>query len=530
MSTRNGTQARVLIDGQWRESLGGESFQAVNPATGEQLPEHFPISPWAEIEQAIEAAHRIATGKPVDPESIADFLERYALQLEARAEELVASAHEETALPIAPRLRDGELPRTINQLNQAAEAARNGSWVQATIDTAANIRSQFEPIGPVVVIGPNNFPFAFNAVSGGDFAAAIAAGNPVIAKAHPLHPRTSRLLAEAAHDALSEAGLPPGFVQLIYHTSRTDGLSLVSDPRVGAVAFTGSRPAGLALKEAADRVGKPIYVELSSINPVVILPGALMERSQQIAEELTASCLMGAGQFCTNPGLVILPAGPEADAFIADVAERFAAAPVGTMLSAQVKSDFLKGVHSLTQAGAELVRGGEELEESRAAVSNTLLQTTGRQFLENPAAFQTECFGNSTLMVLANGVEEIQRILSHLEGNLTGCIYSDTQGGDDPLYRMIAPPLAAKVGRLLNDKMPTGVAVSPAMQHGGPFPASGHPGFTSVGIPAAIHRFARLVCYDNIRPRRLPAALQNENPQGRWRWVDQRWTRDSIPE
>ena len=522
---------RVLIDGQWRESAGSEHFRAVDPATGEELPRSYPISPWAEVEQAISAAVRVASdSSAISSERIADFLERYATQIESRADELVAAAHAETALAVSPRLKEAELPRTAGQLRQAADAAREGSWATATIDTTQNIRSHFEPIGPVVVMGPNNFPFAFNSIAGGDFAAAIAAGNPVIAKGHPSHPHTTTLFAEAALEALREAGMPPAFVQLIYHTGRENGLWLVGDRRVGATGFTGSRAAGLALKEAADRGGNPIYLEMSSINPIVILPGALVERSDAIAEEFTISCLMGAGQFCTNPGLVILPAGPEGDAFVENVADRFATSQAGTMLSAGVKASFLDGIRTLEDAGAELVRGGEAMDEPGYRVSNALLQATARQFLENPRAFQTECFGNGSLMILANGLEEIEAVIEQLEGNLTGSVYSDTLGGDDALYRALAPRLTRKVGRLLNDKMPTGVAVSPAMNHGGPFPATGHPGFTSVGIPASIHRFARLACYDNIRPERLPPALQNQNPNHRWRLIDGRWTRDDVPD
>ncbi|HEX6986618.1 MAG TPA: aldehyde dehydrogenase family protein, partial [Planctomycetaceae bacterium] len=297
---------------------------------------------------------------------------------------------------------------------------------------------------------------------------------------------------------------------------------------IGATGFTGSRPGGVALKEAADRAGKPIYLEMSSINPVFVLPGALAERLDAIADEFTASCLMGAGQFCTNPGLVVLPAGEPGEAFAAAVARRCENAPVGTMLAEGVQRGFLDGVETLRKAGAEVVTGGAAGGGKGYCARNTLLKVTGEQFLADPHTLQTELFGNGSLFVLADGIDEMLAVIDALEGNLTGCVYSDTKGGDDALYDRIAPALRTKVGRLLNDKMPTGVAVSPAMNHGGPFPATGHPGFTAVGIPAAIHRFARLASYDNVRPHRLPPLLRDENPTGAWRYVDRQWTRESV--
>ena len=521
----------VLVAGNWRPSKGTKTFRATNPATTEPLPDEYPVSPWAEVEEAIDAAFDAAVQlRGVSGSLFADFLDRYAANVEARAEELIATAHAETGLPVSPRLKDAELPRTVGQLRQAAAAARDGSWALPTIDTKLGLRSVLEPLGPVVVMGPNNFPFAFNSAAGGDFAAAVAAGNPVIAKGHPSHPTTTRLFAEAAYAAATAAGLPPAFVQLIYRTSREDGLKLVSHPKIAATGFTGSRTAGLALKEAADRAGKLFYAELSSINPVVILPGALDERADAIADEFTASCLMGAGQFCTNPGLVIAPAGERGEAFVAATAERFGKAPVGTLLAEGVQTGFLDAVKTLAKAGAKLATGGEAGGGKGYCVKNTLLTTTAKEFLAAPHAFQTEVFGNGSLVVLADGEAEARAVIDALEGNLTGTIYSDTRGSDDPLYDRLAPALRAKVGRLLNDKMPTGVAVSPAMNHGGPYPATSHPGFTAVGVPGSLRRFAMLASYDAVRPHRLPPILRDENPTGASRLVDGEWTRGVVPE
>jgi alpha-ketoglutaric semialdehyde dehydrogenase len=379
----------------------------------------------------------------------------------------------------------------------------------------------YGPIGPVSIFGPNNFPFAFNGVAGGDFAAAVAAGNPVIAKGHSSHPGTTKILAEEAAKAATKTEMPSGFVQLIYRSSHADGALLVAHPSIGASGYTGARSAGLVLKDAADKAGKPMYLELSSINPVYFLVGVLQEKCEALADEFAGSCLMGVGQFCTNPGLVVVPTGATADAFVSGLAERFGNAAVGTMLGEGVQKNFAAGVSTLTTAGAEVVVGGESGGGTGFCYQNTLLKVTGDCFLADPETLQTEAFGNGTLIVLASDVDQMVAIAESLEGNLTGCIYSAEDGSDDAVYDRIAPALRQHVGRLLNDKMPTGVAVSAAMNHGGPFPATSHPGFTAVGIPASIHRFAQLHCYDNIRPHRLPAALQDKNPSDTlWRTIN----------
>ena len=521
---------QVLIAGGWRPSTLTGTFRAENPATCLLLDPEYPVSSWEDCDAALEAAQAAAKAlREIDEEQIASFLEAFASRIEQNADALAAVANTETALPIAPRLRDVELPRTTGQLRAAAAAAREQSWKNATIDTKQNLRSALAPIGPVCVFGPNNFPFAFGSVSGGDFAAAIAAGNPVIGKANTSHPGTTRLFAELARQAIEETGMPPATVQLIYRTSHHDGERLVADSRVGATGYTGSRSAGLKLKDAADAAGKPIYLELSSINPVVILPGALAERGDKIAEEFSASCLMGAGQFCTNPGLLVLLTGPESEKFLAQVRDRFQSAAVGTLLSSGVAKSLARSVDSLKEAGAEPIVGGTSGGGRGHSYANTLLKVSGKQFLTRPEELQNEAFGNVSTAVLAESVEQAVEVLERLEGNLTGSIYTSTAGEDDSLYERLAPVLRLKVGRLLNDKMPTGVAVSPAMNHGGPYPATGHPGFTAVGIPASLHRFAVLQSFDNVRPQRLPKVLQDKNPTGRtWRFVDGAWTQADV--
>jgi len=518
----------VLIAGQWRAATASQTFQAHDPKTNEPLADTYPVSAWADCDAALTSAQEASdTLRTVKPATIAAFLEDYAQRIEARADEICALANNETGLPLEPRLKVVELPRTTNQLRAAAVAARDQHWTRPVIDTATNIRTQLGPIGPVLVFGPNNFPLAFGSVSGGDFAAAIAAGNPVIAKAHPLHPGTTKLLAEEAHAAAQTAGLPAGTVQLLYNVDFADGERLVQDPRLAAVAFTGSRNGGLKLKAAADAVGKPIFLELGSVNPVVMLPGALAERSEAIVTEFVGSCLMGTGQFCTNPGLVLLPDGPDADAFADAVVAGFAAAPCGVLFSAGGLATLEQSLAELTKAGATVRTGGAKNDAANSH-QNTVLEVRGSAFVEAAATFNQEAFGNATLIVRTSSVDETRAVIRALEGNLTGCIYSSTNGDDDAAYDALAPDLRQKVGRLINDKMPTGVAVSPAMNHGGPFPATGHPGFTAVGIPASLTRFAMLQCYDGVREHRLPSALSNANPDGVWRSVDGTMTQKPL--
>ena len=525
----------VLIAGEWRQAQDpAGSFSAVDPSTKSALPGAFPVSGADDVTRAFAAATdavaALAAMGSAAPEAIGRFLDDYAARIEASADALVERAALETGLPQSPRLRSVELPRTTNQLRQGAAAARERSWCHATIDTKAGIRSCYGPLnGPVVVFGPNNFPFAFNSIAGGDFVAAIAAGNPVIGKANTGHPGTSRLLAALALEAARAAGLPAGMVQLLYRTPPDVGFKLVSSPAVGATGFTGSKSAGLQLKAAAERAGKPIYLEMSSVNPIFILPRALEERSAAIAKELADSSAMAAGQFCTSPGITIVIDDPNGRAFVTELTALFAKGTPGTLLGASGVAGITSGIGELTRHGAEILTGGRVVEGPRYAFANTLLRATGDAFLAAPEALQTEAFGTVNLVILARDVAQMIAIADRLEGNLTGCIYSETSGKDDADYARVATALRPKVGRLLNDKMPTGVAVSPAMNHGGPYPATGHPGFTAVGIPASLLRFAALRCYDNVRAHRLPPELQDKNPGGKmWRFVDGDWSQRDL--
>lgn len=524
---------KILVNGEWKAAQNPTgSFHASNPALKETLEQRvFPVSGWNDLEALIKAGRDAARELTrTEPETIARFLEDYAAEIEKREDALVEAANIETGLPREPRLKGIELPRTTDQLRQAAKAAREQSWRRPTIDTKSNIRSVHSALGgPVVVLGPNNFPYAYNGIAGGDFAAAIAAGNPVIAKSHPAHPYTTTLLAEAAVAALESSGMPKGSVQLFYHTTPELGEKLVAHKDVGAVAFTGGRASGLALKAAADRAGKPIYLEMSSVNPVFVMPGALRERCDDIAKELNGSCSLGAGQFCTKPGIAVVQSGKEADRFISKLTELTEATKPGTLLTERGPHEVDKTVKQLKDAGAALLVGGKIAKAEGYAYTPTLLLVSAERFLQVPERLQCEAFGAVCLVVVAEDPDQMRAVAECLEGNLTGSIYSDTEGSDESEYKAVEEALRGRVGRLLNDKMPTGVAVNAAMNHGGPYPATGHPGFTAVGFPTSVIRFSALHSYDNVRQHRLPRILQDKNPSGKLlRQIDGEWTTADV--
>lgn len=501
----------IFSAGRFVASTGREVLEVRNPGSGELLPGTYPVSPRSELEAMVAAGKAAASAlRAVAPVRRADFLERCAAAIEADADAIAARAALETGLALKPRLREVEMGRTLFQLRQAATATREGTWALPTVDADNDLRTGYFALGgPVLVIGPSNFPLAFNSVCGGDFASAIAAGNPVIGKAHPGHPGTTLLLARCIERARRECpDLPPALVQMFYHCSAEDGLWLAAHPGIAALGFTGSRASGLRLKAAADAAGKPAYLEMSSINPVFVLPGALRPTVDALASDFAASTLLAAGQMCTSPGLVVTLAGDTGEALVAAVAARLRAAPAGVLLGEGGVTQLEGAVRALRAAGAEVVVGGDKVAGPACRYANTMLRVSGARFLAAAEALQTEAFGSTSLFVLVADVGEMLAVAERLHGNLCGSIYSGAGDDDEAIYRQLEPILRERVGRLLNDKMPTGVAVSPAMHHGGPFPATGHPGFTGVGFPAAIRRFAKLTCFDHVRPSRLPELLR----------------------
>lgn len=513
----------VLIAGTWRPARAAGTYRACEPATGAPRDAVWPVSAWEDLDEALDAATAAAAELARRPGAeIATFLERYAARLEARGADLVAAAHAETALAVKPRLADVELPRMLDQLRQAAAAAREGTWRMAMIDTARNIRSAAIGLGPVVVFPPNNFPFAFGAVTGGDFAAAIAGGNPVIAKSHRSHPSVSMLAAGEAVEALRETGLPAATVQLVHAVA--DGERLVADPRVGGTGFTGGEEAGRKLFAAAAAAGRVIWVEMGAINPVVLLPGALAERGAEIAAELTTSITGSAGQMCTKPGLVFYVGDAAGAAFVAATAEKFAAVAPQVLLGPASRDSLAAAIAELVAAGARVVTGGRP-GPGPCGHEPTLLEVTGADLVSRPQSFVIEAFGNATLLVRCGSVAELRRALACSRGALGASLYAARDGRDDADVGPVVELLVEKSGRVIENRMPTGLAVTAPMQHGGPWPAAGPPFFSAVGMPWTILRFARRVCYDGWSEGRLPAVLRNAPPAGRpWRFIDGGWT------
>ena len=505
----------ILLAGRWEcpsESQG--TFSAHDPLTGAALADSFPVSGWDTLDRMAEAAVDATRElRRVEPERIGRFLDRMADLIESEAETITELAARETALPLETRLQGIELPRTTGQLRAAARAARDvsqASWRQPRIETEMNIRSVLEPLaGAVLVIGPNNFPLAFNAVSGGDFAAAIAAGNAVIAKGHPAHPGTTALLADCALRALQETGLPEATLQCFFDAEHGDIARLIEHPAIAAVAFTGSERAGLAIKSVVDRVGKTCSLEMSSLNPVVVFPGLSDEDLDDFADQWSGSILMGSGQFCTKPGIAfVIGDDAEARRLTERIASRFAESAPPVLLASGLLDSLEAGLRVQQDAGAELICGGARGAAPGFRFEPTLLHTNGSSFLEMPVSFQRELFGPAALLVSCEDLDQLLRALGALTGQLTCCMWTGSTPAEPAVHAAVMEQLRPLCGRLLENKMPTGVAVVDAMVHGGPFPATSHPGFTAVGLPESIRRFAARRCYDGMPESALPAILR----------------------
>jgi alpha-ketoglutaric semialdehyde dehydrogenase len=508
-----------------RAARGGRTF-AAHAATGGALAPGFHVTRGEDVERACRLAAAAAAELAKTPaETRAALLDSIATRLERSGEAIVARAHLETALPL-PRLTS-ELGRTTGQLRFFAAIVREGSWVDARIDPAdaqrvplprPDIRSMRVPVGPTVVFGASNFPLAFSA-AGGDTASALAAGNPVIVKAHPAHPGTSELAGVAICAAVRELGLPEGAFSLLFDDGFEVGQALVLDPRVQAVGFTGSRTGGMALVRLAATRPQPIpvYAEMGSVNPVVVLPGALAARGAALADGIHASFTLGVGQFCTNPGLVFVPTGADGDAFVARLAERTAATPAGTMLTPGIASAFARGVERATAAGARAAAVGAA-GDGRAVLLTVDAAAAGPELLE-------EVFGPSTLVVRFGDDATLEKTLAGLGGQLTASVHATPD--DLARHPALIERLGELSGRLVFDQFPTGVEVGHAMVHGGPFPASSDGRSTSVGA-RAIERFTRPRSWQNAPPSVLPPELRDANPRGLWRRVNGQLTRESL--
>jgi NADP-dependent aldehyde dehydrogenase len=386
------------------------------------------------------------------------------------------------------------------------------------------------PLGTAAVFSASNFPFAF-AVAGGDAASAFAAGCPVIVKGHPSHPATSELFGRAINRAVATMDFPAGFFSLLQGESIEVGQGLVTHPGITAVGFTGSLRAGRAIYDAAAARPEPIpvYAEMGSVNPIVILPGAIAEGGRALVDGLVGSLTLGAGQFCTNPGLIFVLDGPEGQAFIAGVTKEMAAKQPGPLLNANVEKGVARSVaHTLERPAVQRLTGGEVVDGPSFCYANTVMQVGSAAFRADPD-LQEEHFGPVTLFVVCRSPADLLDTVENLQGNLTATVHAGAAAGagEETMAARLFDRLREKAGRLIWNGFPTGVEVVQAMQHGGPYPATTAPGTTSVGM-TAIKRFMRPVAFQALPDDLLPPALQDANPLGIWRIVDDAWTRETV--
>jgi NADP-dependent aldehyde dehydrogenase len=501
-----------------------DTFRGKDAANGHSLEPSFSIAGPKEIARACALADSaFDTYRQCSLELRAQFLERCADNIEALGDALLDRARSETGLTRS-RL-EGERGRTIGQLRLFADVVRQGDWLGLRIDPAeperkpqprSDLRQRKIPLGPVAVFGASNFPLAFSA-AGGDTASALAAGCPVVVKAHPAHPGTSELAASAISAAAQTCGLPDGVFSHLSGPHNELGAALVSDPRIKAVGFTGSRGGGLALvKLAAARPEPiPVYAEMSSVNPVLLLPGALKLGAEALASAFVASLTLGMGQFCTNPGLVFAVQGPDLDRFLAAAYRALAETSPAPMLTESICANYRAGVARLEQHEdtSRVARSGLPPDDGAAGA---LFHVDVRDFLDDPALGE-EVFGPAALVVRCRHAGDFAAALRRMEGQLTATLH--LAGEDHAVARDLIPLLERKAGRILVNGWPTGVEVSPAMVHGGPYPATSDSRTTSVGT-LAIERFLRPVCYQDFPDDLLSPELQRSNPRSLRRMTD----------
>jgi NADP-dependent aldehyde dehydrogenase len=507
----------------------GKPIRAFDPTAGRELEPAYAYGDSSHVDAACAAAAAAFAGyRSTTAEQRAQFIEAIATNIEAVKDAIIERAVAESGLPQA-RLT-GEVRRTTGQLRLFAGVLREGSWNGARIDPALpdrtplprpDIRQRSVPLGPVAVFGASNFPLAFS-VAGGDTASALAAGCPVVVKAHDAHPGTSELVGRAITDAVAAAGLPAGTFSLLYGFGPELGVALVTDPRIKAVGFTGSRSGGMALVSAAAGRPEPIpvYAEMSSINPVFLLDGALATRGADLGRAFVGSLTMGSGQFCTNPGLVIAVDSPGLDAFIGAARDAIAQSAATPMLTPGIADAFAKGVTKLTGEADLIVRG--EAIDNETTCRSALFATDVNSFLKSET-LQAEVFGSSSLIVRCADPAEMRTVVENIEGQLTATVHADESDLDEA--RQLLPLLELKAGRILFDGWPTGVEVCHAMVHGGPSPATSDSRTTSVGA-RAIERFLRPVCYQDVPKSLLPSAIADGNPDNLWRRIDGRLHQD----
>jgi len=526
-------QGASIVDGQSRPGTGA-AFHGVDPATGARLEPVYHCASLADLNHAADLAEEaFAAYRKLSGRERGRFLRSIADGIEAIVPQLVERANRETALPEA-RLK-GESARTINQLRLFAQVVEEGSWVNARIDPAqpnrtplprSDIRSMMKPLGPVAVFGASNFPLAFS-VAGGDTAAAFAAGNPVIVKAHHAHPGTSEMVGQVIARSVRECGLPSGVFALFFGAGAEIGAALVDHPKVKAVGFTGSLSAGKALMQRAATRPEPIpcFMEMSSVNPLFVLSEALHTRTTQIAAGLFGSFTLGVGQFCTKPGLVYLPRNADADALVAEVKVLVEKAAPSPMLTEGISKSYHSGIagrqaHSHVNTVAQAASNGA----AKTYAAPVLMQIDAADLLSNPE-LATEVFGPSALVIRYDSREQLMELAGSIEGQLTATLHGTE--ADLAAFADLIAILERKAGRLIVNGFPTGVEVCHAMVHGGPYPATSDSRATSVGT-YSIYRFVRPVCYQDFPQASLPEELKDGNPLGIMRLIDGQLTRDAV--
>jgi 2,5-dioxopentanoate dehydrogenase len=501
-------------------SEGTVGIQAINPASGEPIGPLFFKATLSELDLAVHKANAaFATYRKKSGVEKAAFLEAIAAEIEALGDNLIERYTTESGLP-AGRAQ-GERGRTIGQLRLFAQLLRDGSWVNAIIDTAQpdrqplpkpDIRAMERPLGPVGIFGASNFPLAFS-VAGGDTVSALAAGCPVVFKGHPSHLGTSELVGRAILAAAEKTGMPDGVFSLVFDDTIEIGQALVKHPLIKAIGFTGSLRGGKSLFDAAAARPEPIpvYAEMGSTNPVFILPKTLKEKGDALAQNYINSVTMGVGQFCTNPGLLVIE---KDEAFIEKLESVSAASMGGVMLNKGIQSVYHKGIEEFEKY-AKVISFGKKPEGFTAA-HPAIFKTDYQSFKDNET-LKEEVFGPSSLVVEANSREEIMEVAHNLSGHLTATVFGSPEELAE--YADLLELLEQKVGRLIINGFPTGVEVTHAMVHGGPYPATTDSRSTSVGT-MSITRFTRPVCYQDMPDTLLPVELQNDNTLGIWRKVN----------
>lgn len=509
-----------IIGFEW-SGEGTQTIQASDAKAQSALEGHFKVATESELEMAMEKSHAAWLAyRNRSGVQKATFLRAIADEIEALGDTLVQRAMAETGLPQG-RI-EGERGRTTGQLRLFADLVEEGSYVEATIDTdGVNIRKMLVSIGPVVVFTASNFPLAFS-TAGGDTASALAAGCPVVVKAHEGHLGTNALVASAIMKAAKSTGMPDGVFSSLVGVGYTIGEQLVQHKLTRAVAFTGSFNGGMALYRLAQNRPEPIpvFAEMGSTNPIFLLPNKVQSSSEELANQIAGSVNLGAGQFCTNPGLIVCAKSDATDSFIATLQKSFGTQQAQIMLHKGISQSYEENRKALLN-DPDVHRLSEEGNAAGESGTPTLASTTATAFIKNPMLHK-EVFGPFSMIVICDDTQEMLEVAQHLEGQLTATIMGDESELAD--YHPLINALQVKVGRLIFNGVPTGVAVCHAMQHGGPFPATTDSRFTSVGT-SAIKRFGRPLSFQDAPEAILPMVLRENNPLGIWRTVNGDWTK-----